>query len=174
MILIMVIIAPVFLFRGCGRNSQMDKMSDQEIRSYFKKHKKDLERIVEICKQNPEIDFMDDSVEGASFYNDNVYDFSKQTPKVQRAVKEAIQIIKRDKLFSVHCGHFYHLPDHPFTGVSFVLYSSGLTVAGEGQSIEYDSRWYREVYLRNHKIEQNLSKNKILTTDGWYYREFSD
>ena len=160
----------IFMFLvGCeltNKNSPMDKMNDKEIKQYFIDHKNDLEKIVKICKQNPKIRFMDKTIEGSSFY-ENTYDISKQTLQTQQELKKAIGIINQIKLDNVHCVYLYEQPDIPiFARVSFTVYSAGLLVGGEGQSIEYETKIFREKYKKYLKEPNYIEVS--LPYEGWF------
>lgn len=147
------------LLSGCLQNSEMDKMTNKEIEQYFLKHKKELKHLVNICKKNPAIQRVEK--DKALFY------VEKPSKKEQKAAKEAEGIIKQLKIDNMQCERNEMIINNKLMGASFIVYSAGLGVSGEGQYIRYDTKNFLDS-LPNHK-KANIPWRTIspLPKEGW-------
>jgi len=155
------------IFQGCKditQNSKLPKMSIDEIKVYFHKHDKDLKYIVKICDQDPKITFVDDRDINAlvEFYNEKLSDATIQN------IKEIQKIIKKLKIYTVHCGSGVKDNDEKLSVVSFVLYSSGLLFGGESQSIIFETQAFRDLFRNKKRIKIEEDKTYSLDEKGWF------
>jgi len=147
----------IFIF-FYSKNTELDKMTNQEIRDYFYKNKKDLDKIIDFCTNYPSLKRVDR--EEIKFYKKNV---SKETKDIAHNIQTIIKSIKID---SIECSRLKEILNNNLLGVSFLLYSSGIGVSGEGQFLEYNTKQSRK-YQKEHKPIDIPWQTEVPIEDGW-------
>jgi len=130
------------LLSGCLKNSELDKMSNKEIEKYFIQHKKELKYLVDICEKNSAIKRVEKDKSLFYVKNPSIND--------KKVAKEAEKLIGQLKIYNMQCSRSQMVLNNKLMGVSFALYSAGLGISGEGQSINYDTKRFLDS-LPNHK-----------------------
>jgi len=156
---ITVIILISGFLSGCLQNSELDKMSNKEIEKYFISHKKELKHLIDICENNSAIKRVEKS--------ESLFYIKNPSTQIIKVAEEAQSIVKQLKIDSMQCSRSDMDLDNKLMGISFVLYSAGLGVSGEGQFISYDTKRFLDS-LPNHK-KANIPWRTIfpLPEEGW-------
>lgn len=129
-----------------------DPYTEVEAKQIFDTHYGSLERLVTTCENNPEL------------YRVRVDEPSK---KLNDMIDSDLLIKIRKEMSNANitgmiCSREHNLPDRPLGGVTFHLFSSGLSVSGISQSFYYLTKQYRE---RNPIRKLN---DIPLNKKGWY------
>jgi chaperonin cofactor prefoldin len=156
--LVMVSLAIWFILRP---NTELDKMTNSEIKEYFYKHKSILNDIVDVCRAYPSIERIDK--DSFKFYKEGLATHSQDRNK---AVKETQKTLKDIKAGVVQCSRLKEILNNELLGVSILLYSAGLGVSGEAQSLDYDTEEDRKLQEKRKRVEI-LWETKTPIEDGW-------
>jgi hypothetical protein len=144
-------------------NSELPKMTNEEIKTYFIKNNKEFKDIVNICDKYPKIGFVDteDIDILKEYYNE------KLPNDTLKKMKQIQNIIKKINIYSLQCASGITNKDNQLAGVSFVLYSFGFTFGGESQSINFETKAFRDLF--NHKKRIKIDNEEIypLNEEGW-------
>ena len=162
-ILITIVLALFIGYKLSIPNSELNKMKTEEIETYFKTNKKELKHLVEICDKYSEIGFVDDTNvnELIMYYEENL------STETRSKIKEIQNINKTIKIFSMECERSSMVIDNKLMGVSFVLYSYGLSLGGESQSIGFETKEYLDSLKNHKKIDIANMKVYPLSEEGW-------
>ncbi len=128
----------------------------------FSKKNKLMIDIVAACESNPAIRRVGVKDGAVSFY-DQAYSYSDFKPVID-AIRLALLELSAS---SVECGRRGDFEGNPLSVVSFVMYSSGLSVSGSLMGILYRTEWSKN----NNPItsDQIESRGYIeLSKEGWY------
>lgn len=163
---ILIITIPIILYiwyKVSTPNSELSRMTNEEIKTYFIKNNKELKDIVNICDKYPKIGFVDteDINVLKEYYNE------KLSNDTLEKMKQIQNIIKRINIYSLQCASGIANKDNRLAGVSFVLYSSGFAFGGESQSINFETKAFRD--LLKHKKRIKIVNEEIypLDEEGW-------
>lgn len=151
-------------FFGCDslmRNSELPKMTNEELKSFFITNQTDLQEIVDICEEYPTIKRIEK--DRVVYYEDLFSD------SASKAVNRAQTIVDKLKIFCVECSRSHIVLDNQLMGASFCLYSAGLGVSGEGQSIVFDTKRFRDDLAKENRKKANIPWRTIfpLPEEGW-------
>ena len=149
----------LFIVLASGTHSELDKMSNKELEEYFLKHKSELSHIVNICEQYPTIRRIEK--DNTSYYDDNISDETK------KKVKSIQEIVERLSIDNVQCGRSNMMLNNQLMGASFCLYSSGLGISGEGQSIDFETKKSRDTWKGKKKVAIPWETVYPLNKEGW-------
>lgn len=157
-----VSILVIGFLQGCNswtQNSELNKMSNNELEEYFLKYKSELKYLVGICEQYPALKRVEKSK--SLYYSKN------PSIEVKKTIKRIQSIVAKLKIDNIQCSRSDMVLNNQLLGVFFVLYSSGLGISGEGQLISYDTKRFLDS-LPNHK-KANISWRTIfpLSEEGW-------
>ena len=163
---ILIVILPITFYiwyKLSTPNSELPKMTKEEIKIYFKKYNKELKHLVSICDNNPEIRFVDTTdIDLLTEY------YSEKLPEsIIEKIKQMQSIIKELKIYSMHCGSGIANNDNQLAGVSFNLYSDGLSLGGEGQSISFETKAFRDLFKHKKRIKIDWEEVYPLDEEGW-------
>jgi len=149
---------------SCSQNTELDKMTMDELEVFFENNKPKFKSIVNLCTRYPEIHTVNDISLNILLisYESNI------TKEAKNAIVEIRSLIKDIKLLSIRCGRRTQILKNQLLGVSFSLYSEGLMFGGGyAQSILFESKAYRD--FRKYKKQPLLTADyPSLGEDGWF------
>lgn len=152
-----VFIIFIFVF-FYSKNTELDRMTNQEITNYFYKNKKNLKKIIDFCEEYPTLQRVNEFT--FKLYEQNI------SKEVNKAVLDIQKIITSIKVDAVECSRLKKVLNNDLLGVSFWLYSAGLGVSGEGQLLEYETIRNKEYWKGKKRIDIPW-QTKLLIEDDW-------
>jgi len=158
---ILVIVVSLAIWFILRPNTELDKMTNSEIKEYFYKHKSTLNGVVDVCREYPSIQRIDR--DSFKFYKKSLSTHSQDRNKV---VKEIQKTLKDIKAGVVQCGRLKEILNNELLGVSILLYSAGLGVSGESQSLNYDTKEDKKLQEKRKRVEIPW-ETKTPIEDGW-------
>lgn len=163
---ILIITIPIIFYiwyKISTPNSELSRMTKEEIKTYFKNNNKELKYIVNICDKYPKIGFVDteDIDTLKEYYNE------KLPNDTLEKMKQIQDIIKKINIYSLQCASGITNKDNRLTGVSFILHSSGFTFGGESQSIDFETKAFRDLFKHKKRIKIDNEEIYPLNEEGW-------
>ncbi len=163
---ILIITIPIIfyiVYKISTPNSELNKMTNEEIKTYFIKHNRELKYLVGICDKYPQIKFVDttDIDILLDYYN------KKLSNDTREKIKQMQSMIKKLKIYSMSCGSGIGNDDNQLAGVDFTLYSSGLSLGGEAESISFETKAFRDLFKHKKRIKVDGIKVYPLNEEGW-------
>ncbi len=122
-----------------------------EIRQIYSENYEILNDLILICEQTPQLRRI--RLKGETERVDNNV-FSELIAQIRKKMISA-------RVIGLKCGRFYDLPGEPLVGVSFSVFSSGLSISGTSQYIHYETEKMRELYPVRKNDDVELEK------EGW-------
>lgn len=137
-----------------------DKMTKDEIGQYYQKNKIVLSHIVSTCEKYPQIRRVEK--DEIMYYKD-----SNVSKDANLAGKDIQENIKKIKVSDVVCFRDGFQSNGNLTSVDFILYSFGISLGGEAQSIEYETKQYRDEMKKRKKVDISWQTVYPLPDEGW-------
>lgn len=97
---------------------------------------------------------------------DSIKYYDSHILKNKKILKEVNRIVIQLQIDKIDCARSKKFLNNELYGVSFLLYSAGLGVSGEGQLIEYETMRSKE-YWKGKKRVSIPWRTKNLIEGGW-------